>query len=133
MGSHACKTLKRDGFTPITFDSLVTGWKDAVKFGPFELGDLLDKADLDRAFKEYSPVAVMHFAALSWVGKSMQKLGLYWKNNVMGSLNLVQAAVDHGCTSFVFSSTCATYGDQENVVLDENSSQHPINDYGASD
>jgi len=74
----------------------------------------------------------MHFAALSQVGESMQKPRLYWQNNVMGSLNLIQAAVDHGCMDFVFSSTCATYGDQDNVVLDEHSEQHPVNAYGAS-
>jgi UDP-glucose 4-epimerase len=132
IGSHACKALSRAGFTPVTIDNLVTGWKDAVKFGPFEQIDLLDKADVDRVFLKHSPVAVMHFAALSQVGESMQKPGLYWQNNVMGSLNLIQAAVDHECMDFVFSSTCATYGDQDNVVLDENSTQQPINAYGAS-
>ncbi|MDA9855245.1 GDP-mannose 4,6-dehydratase [Paracoccaceae bacterium] len=80
----------------------------------------------------HRPAALVHFAALSQVGESMQEPGLYWKNNVMGSLNLIQAAVDHGCLDFVFSSTCATYGDQDGVVLDENSSQYPINAYGAS-
>ena len=74
----------------MTFDNLVTGWKDAVKFGPFEPGDLLNKADVDRLFKEHAPVAVMHFAALSQVGESVQEPGLYWQNNVTGSLNLVQ-------------------------------------------
>ena len=132
IGSHACKALKRAGFTPVTFDNLVTGWRDAVKFGPFERGDLLNKADVDRVFKEYAPVAVMHFAALSQVGESMKEPGLYWQNNVMGSLNLIQAAADNGCTDFVFSSTCATYGDQDGVVLDEDSVQNPINAYGAS-
>ena len=132
IGSHACKALKQAGFTPVTFDSLVTGWSDAVQFGPFERGDLLNKADIDRVFKDHAPVAVMHFAALSQVGESMQEPGLYWQNNVMGSLNLIQAAVDHGCLNFVFSSTCATYGDQDGVVLDEGSAQHPINAYGAS-
>ena len=132
IGSHACKALKQAGFIPITFDNLVTGWQDAVKFGPFEHGDLLNKADVDRAFKEHAPVAVMHFAALSQVGESMQEPGLYWRNNVIGSLNLIQAAVEHDCMDFVFSSTCATYGDQDGVVLDENSSQYPINAYGAS-
>ncbi len=116
----------------MTFDNLVTGWQDAVKFGPFERGDLLNKADVDRAFKEHAPVAVMHFAALSQVGESMQEPGLYWQNNVMGSLNLIQAAVEHDCMDFVFSSTCATYGDQDGVVLDEDSAQYPINAYGAS-
>ena len=132
IGSHACKALQHAGFNPVVFDNLVTGWRDAVKFGPFEQGDLLNKSDLDRIFKKHRPAAVLHFAALSQVGESMQEPGLYWKNNVMGSLNLIQAAVDHGCLDFVFSSTCATYGDQDGVVLDENSSQHPINAYGAS-
>ena len=132
IGSHACKALKQAGFTPVTFDNLVTGWCDAVKFGPFERGDLLNRADVDRVFKEHNPIAVMHFAALSQVGESMQEPGLYWQNNVMGSLNLIQAAVEHGCMDFVFSSTCATYGDQDGVVLNEDSSQHPINAYGAS-
>ena len=132
IGSHACKALQRSGFIPVTFDNLVTGWRDAVKFGPFEQGDLLNKGDLDRVFEKHSPVAVMHFAALSQVGESIQKPGIYWQNNVMGSLNLIQAAVDNGCMDFVFSSTCATYGDQDGVVLDEDSMQHPINAYGAS-
>lgn len=132
IGSHACRALKKSGFTPVTFDSLVTGWSDAIKFGPFEKGDLLNKAEVYRAFKKHSPVAVMHFAALSQVGESMQRPGLYWENNVMGSLYLIQAAIDHGCMDFVFSSTCATYGDQDGVVLDENSAQQPINAYGAS-
>ena len=132
IGSHACKALQQSGYVPVAFDNLVTGWQDAVKFGPFEQGDLLDRTDIDRVFEKYAPIAVMHFAALSQVGESMQKPGLYWQNNVMGSLNLIQAAVDHGCMDFVFSSTCATYGDQDNVVLGENSEQHPINAYGAS-
>ncbi|MBU2981054.1 UDP-glucose 4-epimerase GalE [Lentibacter algarum] len=132
IGSHACKALKTAGFNPITFDNLVTGWKDAVKFGPFEEGDLLDRGRLDEVFAKHRPVAVMHFAALSQVGESMQKPGKYWRNNVEGSLNLIEAAASAGCKRFVFSSTCATYGDQDNVVLDENSVQLPINAYGAS-
>ena len=132
IGSHACKALRAAGFEPVTYDNLVTGWEEAVKFGPFEKGDLLDRARLDEVFNTHQPVAVMHFAALSQVGESMAKPGLYWKNNVEGSLNLIEAATDAGCMNFVFSSTCATYGDQDNVVLDENSAQLPINAYGAS-
>ena len=132
IGSHACKALQQSGFIPVTFDNLVTGWRDAVKFGPFEQGDLLNKRDIDRVFEKHSPVAVMHFAALSQVGESIQKPGLYWHNNVMGSLNLIQTAVEHDCMDFVFSSTCATYGEQDGVVLDEDSMQHPINAYGTS-
>ena len=132
IGSHACKALKKAGFTPVTYDNLVTGWQDAVKFGPFEKGDLLDRARLDEVFAKYTPTAVMHFAALSQVGESMSDPGRYWHNNVTGSLTLIEAAVAAGCLDFVFSSTCATYGDQDNVVLDEGSPQHPINAYGAS-
>ena len=132
IGSHACKALKHSGYTPITFDNLSTGWKDSVKFGPFEFGDLLIKSDIDRAFQKYNPIAVMHFAALSQVGESMQKPGLYWENNVQGSLNLIKSAVEHNCMNFVFSSTCAIYGDHDNLVLDEYSAQKPVNAYGAS-
>ncbi len=132
IGSHACKTLNNLGYIPVTLDNLSTGWADAVKFGPLERGDLLEKRVLDAVFQKYSPVAVLHFAALSQVSESMTRPGLYWQNNVLGSLNLIQAAVDNGCMNFVFSSTCATYGDQDNVVLDENSPQRPINAYGAS-
>ncbi|HEY9020706.1 MAG: UDP-glucose 4-epimerase GalE [Paracoccaceae bacterium] len=132
IGSHACKALRQAGYLPVTFDNLSTGWRDAVKFGPFEQGDLRDRARLDEVFATHRPVAVMHFAALSQVGESMSDPGKYWSNNVTGSLCLIEAAVSAGCMNFVFSSTCATYGDQDNVVLDEDSIQRPINAYGAS-
>jgi len=132
IGSHACKALRAAGYTPVTFDNLETGWRAAVKFGPFVQGDLMDPASIAAVFTDYKPVAVMHFAALSQVGESMNDPARYWRNNLVGSLNLIEAAVAAGCLDFVFSSTCATYGDQDNVVLDENSAQYPINAYGAS-
>ena len=132
IGSHACKALQAAGYVPVTFDNLVTGWEEAVKFGPFEQGDLLNRARLDEVFAKWKPVAVMHFAALSQVGESMKEPGKYWLNNVMGSLNLIEAATAADCLRFVFSSTCATYGDHDNIVLDENTPQAPINAYGAS-
>ncbi len=132
IGSHACKALRAAGYTPITYDNLSTGWADAVKYGPFEEGDLNDRGRLNEVFSQYLPDAVMHFAAFSQVGEAMQDPGKYWHNNVSGSLKLIEAAVDHGCMNFVFSSTCATYGDQDNIVLDEDCAQQPINAYGAS-
>lgn len=132
IGSHACKALKLAGYTPVTYDNLITGWQDAVKFGPFEQGDLLDRARLDEVFDKYKPAAVMHFAALSQVGEAMSEPGKYWTNNVTGSLNLIEATVAAGCKNFVFSSTCATYGEHDNVVLDEDTPQLPLNAYGAS-
>jgi UDP-glucose 4-epimerase len=132
IGAHACKALARAGFTPVAFDNLSTGWAEAVKFGPLFQGDLMDPAALDAAFAQYKPIAVLHFAALSLVGESMSDPGRYWRVNVNGSLNLVEAAVRAGCLNFVFSSTCATYGDQDGVLLNEDTPQYPINAYGAS-
>lgn len=132
IGSHACKALAEAGYTPVTYDSLCTGWADAVKFGPFERGELTDRERLDQVFAAYNPAAVMHFAALSQVGESMRAPENYWHNNVAGSLTLMQAAVTAGCLDVVFSSTCATYGDQDDVVLDEECAQTPINAYGRS-
>ena len=132
VGSHACKALEAAGFVPVTFDNLSTGWRDSVKFGPLVEGDLLDKKSVDEVFLKYKPIAVMHFAALSQVGESVKLPGHYWENNLVGSLNLIQKAVDHGCMNFIFSSTCATYGDQSDTILDENCTQQPLNAYGAS-
>lgn len=132
IGAHACKVLAAAGYVPVAFDNFSTGWEEAVKFGPLARGDLMDRASIDAAFATYRPIAVMHFAAKSLVGESMSNPGKYWRENVNGALNLVEAAVDAGCLNFVFSSTCATYGDQDGVLLDENTPQHPINAYGAS-
>jgi len=132
IGSHACKALAERGYTPVCFDNLSTGWAQAVKYGPFVQADLLDRAALDAAFAEYEPIAVMHFAAFSLVGEAMENPGKYWRNNVLGSLNLIEAAAEAGCKNFVFSSTCATYGEQDGVLLTEDSTQQPINAYGST-
>lgn len=132
IGAHACKALARAGFVPVAFDNFTTGWREAVKFGPSIEGDLMNPAQIAAAFSQYRPVAVMHFAALSLVGESMSDPAKYWRVNVTGALNLMEAAVAAGCLNFVFSSTCATYGDQDGVVLTEDTPQRPINAYGAS-
>ena len=119
IGAHACKVLRRAGFEPVAFDNLSTGWADAVRYGPLVKADLTDRDALDRAFAEHRPIAVMHFAALSLVGEAMTDPGKYWRANVLGALNLVEATIAAGCGSFVFSSTCATYGDQDGVLVDE--------------
>jgi UDP-glucose 4-epimerase len=132
VGAHACKALAQAGYVPVCYDNLSTGWRDAVKFGPLVQADLGDRAALDRAMAEYKPVAVMHFAALSLVGVAMRDPGTYWRANVVGALNLIEAAVAASVGSFIFSSTCATYGDQDGVVLTEDSLQQPLNAYGGS-
>jgi len=132
IGSHACKRLAETGYTPVTYDNLSTGWGQAVKFGPFEQGDLQDRTRLDEVLAKHTPVAVMHFAALSDVGQSMRDPALYWRNNVGGSMTLLDAVTAAGIEAFVFSSTCATYGEQDGVMLDESCAQMPINAYGGS-
>lgn len=132
IGSHACKALWQSGYIPVTLDNLSKGWRQAVKFGPFEYVDLRNRSDIDHVLQKYSPIAIMHFAAKSEVGESVQRPELYWENNVVGALNLIQSAIKNNCMNFVFSSTCAVYGDQDKVVLDELSAQNPTNPYGAS-
>ena len=85
IGSHACKALRQSGYVPVTYDNLCTGWQDAVKYGPFEQGDLLDRVRLDEVFAKYMPVAVMHFAALSQMGDSLKQPGTHWLKNVGAS------------------------------------------------
>jgi UDP-glucose 4-epimerase len=132
IGAHACKALARAGFEPVVFDNLSTGWKGAVKWGPLVEGDLMDGGSIDAALAQHQPAAVMHFAALSLVGESMKDPGLYWRVNVGGALNLLEACAAAGVRNFVFSSTCATYGDQDGVLLTEETAQRPINAYGGS-
>lgn len=132
IGSHACKLLSSIGYIPVTVDNLATGWEDAVKFGPLEKVDLIDKTALSLVFRKYNPIAVMHFACLSEVTQSVNHPILYWKNNVFGSLNLLEAAIENDCLNFVFSSTCAIFGDQERGILHEWSTQKPISPYGTS-
>jgi UDP-glucose 4-epimerase len=132
IGAHACKALARAGYLPVVFDNLSTGWSEAVKWGPLVKGDLMDRASIDAALAEHRPVAAMHFAALSLVGESMKDPGRYWRVNVGGALNLLEACAAAGVRNFVFSSTCATYGDQDGVLLTEETPQRPINAYGGS-
>ncbi|MFV0244821.1 MAG: UDP-glucose 4-epimerase GalE [Qingshengfaniella sp.] len=132
IGSHACKALAAAGHVPVSYDNLSTGWRAAVRFGPLEEGDLRDRDRLDAVIARHRPVAVLHFAALSDVGQASRDPGLYWDNNVIGSLRLLQAMAAHGVENLVFSSTCATYGEQDGVMLDESCPQNPANAYGAS-
>ena len=132
VGSHACKALALAGFTPVTFDNFSTGNRWAVRFGPLEPGDILDLATLHLAFKRHRPIAVMHFAGAALVGESMREPAFYWRQNLAGTLNLVETCRIHEVGAFVFSSTCAVYGTPERVPIDEETPKAPINPYGAS-
>ena len=132
IGSHACKRLAAAGHEAVCFDGFITGWREAVRFGPLIEGNLLDPGDLARAFAAVRPDAVMHFAALSLVAQSVAEPGLYWRNNVGGTLNLLEAMRDAGVDRLVFSSTAATYGDAIEALIPEEAPQHPTNPYGAT-
>lgn len=132
IGSHACKALSRAGYLPVTYDDLSTGHAAAVKWGPFEEGSLHDRELLDEVMARHRPAAVMHFAARSDVGESARDPGRYWRDNVCGSLTLVESMLAAGVDRLVLSSTCAVYGDQDGVTIDETCETRPIGAYGAS-
>lgn len=132
IGSHVCKALAAAGYRPITYDNLSRGHSEAVKWGPLELGDIGDPVQVRKILESYRPLAVMHFAAYAYVGESVAKPLLYYQNNVAGSISLLQALTKFGPLPFVFSSTCATYGEPEFLPITEDHPQRPINPYGFS-
>lgn len=135
IGSHAVLALKRAGYGVVVLDNLVYGHRDLVeKVLQVELiiGDTNDRALLDELFATHKIAAVMHFSAYAYVGESVTDPGKYYRNNVVGTLTLLEAMVAASVKSFVFSSTCATYGVPKTVPIPEDHPQNPINPYGAT-
>ncbi len=132
IGSHTCKALAARGFTPVVLDNMVYGHEWAVKWGPLVKGDIADRIVLDRVFDEYKPAGVIHFAAFCFVGESVQDPAKYYRNNVAGTLTLLEAMRDHGVKPIVFSSSCAVYGMPQHMPMNEAHPQWPINPYGWS-
>jgi UDP-arabinose 4-epimerase len=130
VGSHACKVLARAGYRPVVFDNLSRGRREAVRWGPLVEGDLADMAQLSAALAEHRVSAVMHFAAYAYVGESVADPALYYRNNLGGTLLLLEAMRIAGVGEIVFSSTCATYGTPDAVPIREDSPQRPVNPYG---
>lgn len=132
VGSHCCKALAYAGYSPVVYDNLTTGHRWAVKWGPLEEGDVLDRARLDAVIAKHKPVAALHFAALSQVGESMSEPARYWRVNVAGSLTLLEALIAADVKNFVFSSTAAIFGIPDRVPIVEDQPHAPINPYGQS-
>lgn len=132
IGSHMAKQLVCAGHHVVVLDNLSTGFRDQVRYGELVEGDLADTALLEQLFNKYAFDGVMHFAAASLVGESMQDPSKYYRNNVVNTLNLLDVMVRHGVKNFIFSSTAATFGEPEYVPIDEAHPQQPINPYGAS-
>jgi UDP-arabinose 4-epimerase len=132
IGAHACKALARAGHLPVAFDNLSRGHRAAVRWGPFVEGELADRERLLAAIAQHRITAVMHFAAYAYVGESVTDPALYYRNNLGGSLSLLEAMRAGGVDRIVFSSTCATYGIPASVPIKETAPQSPVNPYGES-
>ncbi len=130
IGSHVCKALKQAGFTPIVYDNMHNGHAWAVKSGPLIWGDLLDPEALDQTFESHRFIAVIHLASYIDARESSKKPGKYYRNNVVGTLNLLEAMVKHQVDQIVFSSSAAVYGNPEQVPMTEDHALEPINVYG---
>ncbi len=135
IGSHTVLALSKAGYDVVVLDNLVYGHCDLVeKVLQVELvvGDTGDRAFLDNLFQSRNFDAVMHFSAYAYVGESVADPALYYRNNVLGTLTLLEAMLAASVKNFVFSSTCATYGVPNVVPIPENHPQNPINPYGAT-
>ena len=130
IGSHCCKEMHSRGFNPIVFDNLIYGHRENVRWGDFFEGDLANPDDLDRCFEQFHIDAIMHFAAYAYVGESVTDPIKYYKNNVRNTIHLLDAALRFKVNYFVFSSTCAVYGNPESIPIDETHPRNPINPYG---
>ncbi|HVC53755.1 MAG TPA: UDP-glucose 4-epimerase GalE [Stellaceae bacterium] len=130
VGSHACKALAGAGYVPVVYDNLSRGHRAAVRWGPLVEGDLSDRTALLTAVRTHSITAVMHFAAFAYVGESVSQPELYYRNNVVGTLDLLAAMREAGIGQIVFSSTCAVYGIPEIIPIRESAPPGPVNPYG---
>jgi UDP-glucose 4-epimerase len=135
IGSHTVQLLQKAGYKVLILDNLVHGHRDIVENvlkTKLIVGDICDRHLLEHIFSTYSIAAVMHFAAYSYVGESVINPAKYYRNNVLGTLTLLEAMLAASVKRFVFSSTCATYGIPQVIPIPESHPQQPINPYGAS-
>jgi UDP-arabinose 4-epimerase len=132
IGSHTCKALYEAGFTPVTYDSIAAGSEKSVKWGPLVVGDLFDTETLDKAFIDYKPLAVLHFAALRNVRESLKDPAVYYSNNVAASINLLNIMLKHKVEEIIFSSSCTVYGHTDVSPIPESHPKAPINPYAMS-
>lgn len=135
IGSHAVVALQQAGYNVVVLDNLVYGHRDLVEEVldvELVVGDTNDRVFLDNLFATYAIDAVMHFAAYAYVGESVKDPAKYYRNNVNGTLTLLEAMVNASVSKLVFSSTCATYGVPKGVPIGEEHPQNPINPYGMS-
>jgi len=133
IGSHYVQFAIARGEEVVVLDNLVYGHREAVPNDvPLLIGEMGDRAILDRIFHTYAIDAVVHFAAYAYVGESVTDPAKYYHNNMVSALAVLDAMRDYGVRCVVFSSTCATYGNPQYIPMDEQHPQNPINPYGES-
>lgn len=132
IGSHTCKALAHQGHTVVTYDNLSTGHRELVRWGDFVYGDILDTQRLRTCIRQHHIEGIIHFAASAYVGESVIDPGKYFRNNVCGTLSILDAMRDEGVPHIVVSGTCAVYGSPEKMPITEDTPTNPINPYGAS-
>ena len=127
IGSHTVKRLKQAGHTPVIYDNISRGHKEAIDIlkVPAVIADLNDKPALIAALKQYKIDTVMHFAAYAYVGESVDQPLMYYHNNVATTVNVLEAMREAKVTRFVFSSTCAVYGDPDSIPITEEEKKAP--------
>lgn len=130
IGSHAVLQLIRKGYEVVILDSLEKGHKEAVLGGKLYVGNLQDEDILKKVFTENNIEAVIHFAAYSLVGESVQEPAKYYDNNLVSTMKLLNAMKEYGCKYIVFSSTAAVFGEPENIPIMEMDKKEPTNTYG---
>jgi UDP-glucose 4-epimerase len=132
VGSHAVRELIRSGIPYVVLDNLVRGHREFVPADRLVVGDVADEPLVRRLLAEHGITDVMHFAAYAYVGESVVDPIRYYTNNVAATVLFLRCVVEAGVRSFVFSSTCSTYGDPETTPIREDHPQRPVNPYGAS-
>ncbi len=132
IGSHTVRELAGNDYHPIVLDHLKQGHAEAVPEGELIVGDLADAALLDSIFDKEKVDGVVHFAGLCYVGESVSQPGRYYEENVGNGLTLLQVMRRHGVKKFVFSSSCAVYGDPLHLPIEEDHPKNPVNPYGES-
>lgn len=132
IGSITNKLLTEQGIQTVVFDNLSTGHKNAVGASPLVIGDLTNSQDIEAVFANHRFDAVVHFAAKALAGESMDKPGEYFRNNLLGGINLLEAMKNNSCKTIIFSSTCAVYGTPKDVPVTEESPIHPESVYASS-
>ena len=130
IGSHVVKALGEKGYEVLTVDNLSNGHKEAVLYGKLAIGDIGDKDFINKVIKEFKPNIVMHFSAFIEVGISVKEPLNFYKNNVIGTLNLLDVLIQNKIDKFIFSSTAAVYGIPEKIPIPEEHQINPINPYG---